>query len=60
MKDILLKRNKLREDAMKLRNAKFDESVSRKHGMEMDKEQDKIWNKYVFYEKYIKNKERLK
>ena len=46
MKDILLKRNKLREDAMKLRNAKFDENVSRKQGMEMDRQQNKLWNKY--------------
>ena len=58
MKDILLKRNKLRNDAMQLRNLKFDKSVSNKRSVELNEEQDKLWKKYIFYERYIKAKDK--
>ena len=56
MKDIIIKRNKLRDDAMKLRRAKFDKNVSAKHSFEMDKEQDKLWKKYKFFDNFLKAK----
>lgn len=58
MKDILIKRNKLKEDAMKLREVKFDEKISKSHGMELNKEQDKLWNKFIFYDNFIKAKDK--
>ena len=60
MKDILLKRNKLKNDAMRLREVKFDETITKKHGRELNVEQDKLWKKYEFYDNYIKAKDKEK
>ena len=54
MKDILLKRNKLKNNAMQLRSLKFDSSVSNEQSIELNKQQDKLWKKYLFYENFIK------
>lgn len=55
MKDLILKRNKLRIDAMRLREVKFEKSISNKHSMELNKEQTKLWNKYKFYDTLLKS-----
>lgn len=56
MKDIILARNKLRDDAMQLRTLKFDNKIKSKHSTELNKEQDKLWKRYVFFDKFIKAK----
>lgn len=56
MKDIILTRNKLRNDAMQLRTLKFDNKIKSKHSTKLNKEQDKLWKRYVFYDKFIKAK----
>lgn len=58
MKDIMLMRNKLRNDAMQLRTLKFDTKIKSKHSTELNKEQDKLWKRYVFFDKYIKAKDK--
>lgn len=62
MTNIYLKRNELSEKSKHLRSAKFDIKVKMKKSIEIDKEQDKIWNKFNFYNEYIKakNKEEVK
>lgn len=54
MKDLIMKRNKLRMDAMRLREVKFEKSIKNNHSMELNKEQDKLWKKYEFYNNLIK------
>lgn len=54
MKDLLMKRNKLRNDAMQLRTIKFDEKVKDDKVGNLNKEQDKLWKKYKFYDNFIK------
>jgi hypothetical protein len=49
-----MKRNKLRMDAMRLREVKFDEKIKNEHSLELNKEQDKLWKKYEFYDKMLK------
>lgn len=54
MKDLLIKRNKLRKNAMILRSVKFDEKVNGDKVTVLNKEQDKLWKKYKFYDNFIK------
>lgn len=54
MKNLIVKRNKLRMDAMRLREVKFDEKIKNEHSLELNKEQDKLWKKYEFYDKMLK------
>lgn len=62
MKDLIIKKNKLRNDAMRLREIKFDEKIKNGHSLELNKEQDKLWKKYEFYDNMIKaiNKSEVK
>lgn len=54
MKDIYLKRNKLRENSIKLRSAKFDNSIKREDTFKLNEEQTKVFNKFNFYNEFIK------
>ena len=54
MKELIEKRNKLKRDAMRLREVKFEKSIKNSHSMELNKEQDKLWKKYEFYNNLIK------
>lgn len=45
MKELIEKRNKLKRDAMRLREVKFEKSIKNSHTMELNKEQDKLWKK---------------
>lgn len=54
MREIILKRNKLRDDAMKFRQAKFDESVNSKNTFKLNEQQNEVWKKYKFYEEMVK------
>ena len=56
MKDLLIKRNKLRKDAMILRSVKFDKKVNGDRVTILNKEQDDLWKKYKFYDNFIKAK----
>ena len=56
MKDLLIKRNKLRNDAMTLRSVKFDKKVNGDRVTILNKEQDDLWKKYKFYGNFIKAK----
>ena len=50
MKDILLKRNKLKEYSRRLRSIKFDEDLTDKTIDKINKEQQELQNKYKFYD----------
>jgi hypothetical protein len=54
MRDIYLKRNELNELSQKLRVAKFDNNIKDDQVTKLIKEQDKIYQKYKFYDNYLK------
>lgn len=60
MHDIYIKRNKLAENSKKLRSIKFDIKAKKPLSFEIDKQQDKIYSKFKFYNEYLKayNKEK--
>ena len=60
MKDILLKRNELKEKSIKLRTIKFAPSTANKQTDVIIKEQNEIYNKWNFYDKFIKAREEVK
>lgn len=45
MREIIIKRNKLKEDAMRLRTVKFEDKIKNEHSIELNKEQNKLWKK---------------
>lgn len=59
MKDIYIKRNKLRDNSIKLRSAKFEKRLARDETFKLNEEQTKIYKKFKFYDEYLKalNKE---
>lgn len=60
MKDIYLKRNKLREASLNLRSAKFDTKVKTEQGFKLDEVQDKIYKEYKFYDNFLKARNKSK
>ena len=54
MKDLIIKRNKLKYDAMRLREVKFDDKLKKKNTLGLNKEQNELWKKYKFYDNLIK------
>lgn len=54
MREIILKRNKLRDNAMKFRQAKFDENINPKNTFKLNEQQNEVWKKYKFYEEMVK------
>ena len=54
MQDIYLKRNKLRENSVKLRSAKFDKRLKKEDTFKLNEEQTEIWKKFSFYNEFIK------
>lgn len=63
MTNIYLKRNELNEKSKNLRLVKFDSSIkNRDTSVNIDKEQNKIYKKFTFYNEYIKaiNKKEVK
>lgn len=62
MTNIYLKRNELCEKSKQLRSIKFDIKVKNDRSFDINKEQDKVYNKFKFYNEYIKakNKEEVK
>ena len=60
MKDILLKRNELKRNSIALSNVKFDDETKDKDIENLLKEEDKVYNKWKFYDKFIKIREKEK
>lgn len=60
MKDILLERNKLMKNSIKMRSMKFDPELNDKQIAEITKQQNKIYKKWYFYDKFIKAREEVK
>lgn len=60
MKDLILKRNELRKNAMDMRPAKFEPGLSYEQQKKIDDEQDKIYKKYKFFDNYLKKREEVK
>lgn len=61
MKDILLKRNKLKDNSKKLRVIKFDDTIDNKIVDKIMEEQEKVYKKYKFYDgmaKALNNKKK--
>ena len=56
MTNIYLKRNELSEKSKQLRSIKFDINVKNEKSFELDREQDTVYNKFKFYNEYIKAK----
>lgn len=54
MQDIYLKRNKLRENSIKLRSVKFDKGIKREETFKLNQEQTEVFNKFTFYNEFIK------
>ena len=60
MRDILLKRNELRSKSVHLKSMKFDDKLKDKQSDEISKTQNEIYNKWNFYDKFIKAREGVK
>ena len=56
MNNIYLKRNELSEKSKWLRSAKFDIKIKNSQAFKIDEEQQKIYQKFKFYNEYIKAK----
>ena len=60
MKSIIIKRNKLCNNSIELRSAKFNNTLSREKVSELIKEQDKVYKQFEFYKEFIKAYEKEK
>lgn len=60
MKDILLKRNDLKNKSVKLNSIKFDDELKNKDVARLLNEQHRVYNKWNFYDKFIKAREEVK
>ena len=60
MRDIYLKRNELCRLSKDIRSAKFDMYVNKEDVTNLIKVQTDIWNRYKFYDNFIKNRRIVK
>lgn len=60
MKDILLKRNELKNKSVYMRSMKFDPELNEREVESVTKQQHDIYNKWNFYDKFIKAREEVK
>lgn len=60
MKDILLKRNELKNKSVYLRSVKFSPDISDEQAKKVAKTQNEIYNKWKFYDKFVKAREEVK
>jgi hypothetical protein len=60
MRDILIKRNELKNKSVHMRSMRFEPKVSNEQINEIAKEQEQIYNKWNFYDKFIKAREGVK
>lgn len=60
MRDILIKRNELKNKSAHLRPMRFEPKASNKQIDEIAKTQNEIYNRWNFYDKFIKAREGVK
>lgn len=60
MRDILLKRNELKNNSIQLRTLKFDPTLKNSLTDVVAEQQGKVYNKWKFYDRYIKAREEAK
>lgn len=60
MRDILIKRNELKNKSVHLRSMRFEPKVKEKQIDKIAKEQTDIYNKWSFYDKFIKARDEVK
>lgn len=60
MRDILIKRNELKNKSVHLRSMRFEPKASNKQVDEIAKTQSEIYSKWNFYDKFIKAREGAK
>jgi hypothetical protein len=60
MRDILIKRNELKNKSAHMRSMRFEPKVKDEQIMQIAKEQNEIYNKWNFYDKFIKAREGVK
>lgn len=60
MRDILIKRNELKNKSVHLRSMRFEPKVSNEQIDEIAKTQNEIYSKWNFYDKFIKAREGVK
>ena len=60
MKDILIKRNELKNKSVHLRSMRFEPKVANEQIDEIAKTQSDIYNRWNFYDKFVKAREGVK
>lgn len=60
MRDILLKRNELLKKSKTMRSMRFEPGIKDEQVQTIAKEQDKFYNKWNFYDKFVKAREEAK
>lgn len=60
MKDILLKRNALKNNSIHMRTMKFEPNIKKEQVCKIAKDQEKIYKHWKFYDKFIKAREEVK
>ena len=60
MRDILIKRNELKNKSMHLRSMRFEPKVKEEQIDEIARTQNEIYNKWNFYDKFVKARDEVK
>lgn len=60
MRDILIKRNELKNKSAHLRSMRFEPKASNKQVDEIAKTQNDIYNRWNFYDKFVKARDGVK
>ncbi len=60
MRDILIKRNELKNKSIHMRSMRFEPKVKEEQIDKIAKEQSEIYNRWNFYDKFIKAREVVK
>lgn len=60
MRDILIKRNELKNKSICMRSMRFEPNVKAKKSYEIGEKQNEIYQKWKFYDKFVKAREEAK
>ena len=60
MRDILIKRNELKNKSAHLREVRFEPNIKAKITYEIGEKQNEIYQKWNFYDKFVKAREVVK
>ena len=60
MRDILIKRNALKNNSIRMRSMRFEPHVKSSQVEKLAEEQNKMYNHWKFYDKFIKAREEVK